>query len=144
MNFGAGTALVPAIKRLTQRRSSAGRAEYERNAEYDGGDDTNLHDDWGLVRRRTTLRDTEKVIKHLPDILGRALARSWIDPTFSAAMMQDPLELLARHNVFLPDNISIVIETTASERQRVVVYERTLDGRRRRLLYLQLVMMAGK
>lgn len=131
--------LVPALRRLALRRSNASQQQ-ERDT-YEHGQ---AQEPWGLVRRKTTLGNTDKVIRHLPDILGRALARSWIDPRFSDSLMSDPLGLLASHNVFLPDNIRIEIETTASERQRVVVYERGLDGRDKRLLYLQLVMMAGK
>jgi hypothetical protein len=46
--------------------------------------------------------------------------------------------------VFLPDNVRIDVETSATQRQRIVVHEAQPDGTARRLMYLQLVMMAGK
>lgn len=99
---------------------------------------------FALVRRRTTLQDIDRVEHHLPEILGRALARSWIDRDFSNALFVDPKGLLARYDVFLPDNVALVVETSASQRQRIVVYELLPSGERRRMMYLQLVMMAGK
>lgn len=99
---------------------------------------------FALVQRATTLQDIARVERHLPEILGRALARSWIDREFSAALMVDPKGLLARYNVFLPASVRIEVETSATQRQRIVVYQTQQDGESRRLMYLQLVMMAGK
>jgi len=99
---------------------------------------------FALVRRATTLQDIARVERHLPEILGRALARSWIDREFCAALMADPKGLLARYDVFLPDSVRIEVETSATQRQRIVVHETRPDGTARRLMYLQLVMMAGK
>ena len=97
-----------------------------------------------LVRRAVGLRRTADVERYLPDILGRALARSWVDRAFSLALLRDPYGLLRAHQVHLPDTIDIRTETTDNGRQRVVVYERQANGTLRRLLYLQLVMMAGR
>ena len=101
-------------------------------------------DRFALVRRATTLQDIARVERHLPEILGRALARSWIDNEFSAALMADPKALLARYDVFLPESVRISVETSATQRQRIVVHEIQPDGSLRRLMYLQLVMMASK
>lgn len=101
-------------------------------------------DRFALVRRATTLQDIARVERHLPEILGRALARSWIDREFCAALMADPKALLARYDVFLPESVRIGVETSATQRQRIVVHETQPDGSARRLMYLQLVMMAGK
>lgn len=101
-------------------------------------------DGFALVRRATNLQDIRRIETHLPEILGRALARGWIDQNFSAALLADPKGLLSSYNVFLPDNISIEVETTSSQRQRIVVYENRQNGEKHRLMYLQLVMMAGK
>lgn len=100
--------------------------------------------DFTLVKRIVKLRDIKNVEKHLPEILGKALARAWVDRYFSVELMRDPKGLLHSHGVHLPDSISIETETAANERQRIVVYERQANGASRRLLYLQLVMMAGK
>ena len=100
--------------------------------------------DFALVRRRTILHDIARIERHLPEILGRALARGWIDRDFSAALLADPKGLLARYDVHLPDMITIEVEMTESQRQRIVVYETRPDAAKRRVMYLQLVMMAGR
>ena len=83
-------------------------------------------------------------MRFLPDILGRALARSWIDREFQTDFMLDPEGVLARYAVFLPPNVTTELETEGVTRPKVVVYETTRLGKQKRLMYLQLVMMAGK
>lgn len=100
--------------------------------------------DFALVRQSTHLQDIARVERHLPEILGRALARAWIDADFSDTLRADPKGLLAHYKVFLPHTVSIEIETTETQRQRIVVYENRQHGARRRVMYLQLVMLAGK
>lgn len=100
--------------------------------------------DFALVRRSTHLQDIARVERHLPEILGRALARAWIDTGFSETLRADPKGLLAHYNVFLPTTVSLEIETTETQRQRIVVYENRQNEDRRRVMYLQLVMLAGK
>lgn len=100
--------------------------------------------DFALVRRPTHLQDITKVERHLPELLGRALARAWIDAEFNATFLADPKGLLARYGVHLPATVSIEVETTQSQRQRIVVYEHRQGEPKRRVMYLQLVMMAGK
>jgi hypothetical protein len=100
--------------------------------------------DFALVRQSTHLQDIARVERHLPEILGRALARAWIDADFSDTLRADPKGLLAHYKVFLPTTVSIELETTETQRQRIVVYENRQHGDRRRVMYLQLVMLAGK
>lgn len=99
---------------------------------------------FALVRRPTHFQDIRKIEQHLPEIMGRAMARGWIDGAFARAFATDPKGLLAHYNVFLPDTIEVEIETTESQRQRIVVNELRPDGSRRRVMYLQLMMMAGR
>lgn len=97
-----------------------------------------------LVRAPTTLQNIKRIEQHLPEILGRALARGWIDRNFAEALLADPKRLLSNYDVFLPENIKIEVETTEAQRQRIVVYEHRPNGDKHRVMYLQLVMMAGK
>lgn len=97
-----------------------------------------------LVQRMTRLMTLDEIERHLPEILGRALARGWIDKPFQAAFMDHPKKMLSTYDVHLPDSVEIEVETEAGKRPRIVVYQAGLDGRKRRLLYLQLVMMAGR
>jgi len=87
----------------------------------------------------------EDVRKYLPDILGRVLARIWIDTDFNNAFAQNPTKTLSRHGVHLPENIVIEFQKQDSERPRVVVFEQNPGSKfKLRIFYLQLVMMAGR
>ncbi len=100
--------------------------------------------DFRLVRNPVDLTDGRMVERFLPDILGRALARSWVDGGFRDRLTEDPKALLADHEVYLPGSIWIETQTGSNGRPMIVVHERQPDGVLRRLLYLQLVMLAGK
>jgi hypothetical protein len=98
-----------------------------------------------LVQEETYLKNRAQVERRLPDILGRALARIWIDPGFRVRFGDDPKGTLADYGVHLPETIEVEFETAGLRRPQVVVYEQ-LGARdtRKRLLYLQLVMVAGR
>lgn len=100
--------------------------------------------DFRLVRSPVDLTDGRMVEEFLPDILGRALARSWVDAAFRARLAADPKALLLDHDVNLPATIRIETQTGTNGRPMIVVHERQPDGGMRRLCYLQLVMLAGK
>lgn len=100
--------------------------------------------DFRLVRNPVDLTDGRMVEEFLPDILGRALARSWVDGGFRARLTADPKALLQEHDVNLPATIRIETQIAANGRPMIVVHERQPDGGMRRLCYLQLVMLAGK
>ncbi|MGA1180566.1 MAG: hypothetical protein ACO3U1_08160 [Marivivens sp.] len=98
-----------------------------------------------LVRESLHLHDREEVRKFLPDILGRALARIWIDQNFASAFASDPKKTLEEAGVHLPENMSIEFETASRDRPKIIVFESQPNSKyRMRVLYLQLVMMAGK
>ena len=98
-----------------------------------------------IVSRPLQIHNREEVRQYLPDILGRVLARVWIDSAFQAEFSQAPQETLEEHGVFLPDNMSIEYQRGNTDRPRIVVYERPFGSRfKLRIFYLQLVMMAGR
>ena len=91
------------------------------------------------------LKNRSDVRKYLPDILGRVLARIWIDSKFKEEFEQDPQKTLEFNGVFLPEDMSIEFQKPNSDRPRIVVYEQRPNSRfRLRVLYLQLIMMAGR
>lgn len=100
--------------------------------------------DFKLVKQETHFDTSDAVMQFLPDILGRALARCWIDRNFMNHFMENPKQLLSTYSVHLPPNVDIDIEIEGVTRPKVVVYEISKLGRKKRLMYLQLVMMAGK
>jgi hypothetical protein len=138
MDDGMALPMVNPLKPLVKTFNDLTRSAPKRSSE------RGQSQDFKLVKRETVFDSSEEVVKFLPDILGRALARCWIDKSFMITFMDDPKGTLARYAVFLPEDISIKIENDSGSRPKVVVYE--YDGTKpaKRLMYLQLVMMAGK
>jgi len=87
------------------------------------------------------LETDEQIRELLPDVLGQALARTWIDKRFLEAFYQFPVEILERGGVYLPDHISVEFEKEHKSRPKVTVYESQNDTRRK-LLELKLIMVA--
>ena len=98
-----------------------------------------------LVSDKIHFETKDDVRNLLPDILGKVLARVWIDPLFHRSFSLNPQETLENGGVFLPATMSIEFQKADSDRPRIVVYERKEKSKfRLRVLYLQLVMMAGR
>ena len=77
-----------------------------------------------------------------PDILGQALARTWVDKRFLEAFYDQPKEILERAGVFLPRSISVEFIKQDKERPKVIVYQN--NGQKNiRVLELKLVMVAA-
>lgn len=134
MAIGQSRALVPLS-------GPSGRPEAKALAQ----DKTASHPALDLVSEDTALRHPAEVERFLPDILGRALARCWIDASFRRGFAANPKETLAAHRIHLPDSIRIAVVTQGQTRPLVVVSEiPPYGGPERRLMHLQLVMVAGK
>ena len=98
-----------------------------------------------LVDGSLRLRSREEVRSLLPDILGKVLARVWLDSSFHAEFSRDPQRTLEINGVFLPDNMSIEFQKQNTDRPRIVVFEQKPGSKfKMRVFYLQLVMMAGR
>ena len=98
-----------------------------------------------FVNGNIQLQTREDVRSLLPDILGKALARVWLDPSFHREFSQDPQKTLESNGVFLPENMSIEFQKQNTDRPRIVVFEQKPGSKfKLRVFYLQLVMMAGR
>ena len=98
-----------------------------------------------LVREELYLKDRLAVREQLPDILGRVLARIWIDEKFNHDFSMNPRGTLESNGVFLPETMDVEFQKPNSSRPRIVVYEKSRESKfRTRIFYLQLVMMAGR
>ncbi|MFL2663070.1 MAG: hypothetical protein ACJ0G0_06245 [Alphaproteobacteria bacterium] len=98
-----------------------------------------------ITQKLHHLKNRSEVRKFLPDILGRVLARTWIDSEFKEQFHEDPQKTLEFNGVYLPEDMSIEFQKPNSDRPRIVVYEQRPNSKfRLRVLYLQLVMMAGR
>lgn len=87
------------------------------------------------------LESEAQIQEFLPDILGQALARTWIDRRFLDAFYDQPKEILERAGVYLPKSISVEFIKKDKERPKVVVYQKN-GSKDTRLLELKLVMVA--
>lgn len=76
--------------------------------------------DFDLVKNEVHFETSNEVVRFLPDILGRALARSWIDKQFMIAFLTDPRGTLARYSVHLPESVEIEVEADGLSRPRVL------------------------
>ena len=98
-----------------------------------------------LVNVNISFGSREEVKKLLPDIIGKALARIWIDSDFHRDFSSDPHSTLQKNGVHLPDTMVVEFQKPNSDRPRIVVYERRPGSKFKvRVFYLQLVMMAGR
>ena len=106
--------------------------------------DLNYLDDQDLSRfseQDIILENENQIQQYLPEVLGQALARTWIDKRFLDAFYQYPIEILERGGVYLPDKVSVEFKKEKNQRPRVIVYE-TEKNKKRKLLELKLVMVA--
>ena len=100
---------------------------------------------YALVADQTTFKSRDDVKERLPEILGKALALIWIDREFADLFARDPQGTLEGEGIFLPENMLIEFQKPGSDRPRIVVYEKRPNSNfKLRILYLQLVMMAGR
>ena len=87
------------------------------------------------------LESEKQIQQYLPEVLGQALARTWIDKRFLDAFYKYPVEILERGGVYLPEKVSVEFKKEENQRPRVIVYE-TEKNKKRKLLELKLVMVA--
>ena len=100
---------------------------------------------YDLVSDQVTFTSRKEVKEHLPDILGKALALIWLDREFADVFARDPQGTLEAEGIALPENMVIEFQKPGSDRPQIVVYERRPNSNfKLRILYLQLVMMAGR
>ena len=98
-----------------------------------------------LVDKDLILKNRDEVKKYLPDILGRVLARIWIDKSFKENFKSNPRQVLNDNGVFLPDDMILEFQKPNSDRPKIIVYEKKKGSNFKiRVVQLQLVMLAGR
>ena len=89
--------------------------------------------------------DSRQLKERIIDYLGAVLARCWIDRSLLNQIEMNPHRALRSLGILLPDEIDIKVERLNKERPRLVIFEYNQErSYRRRVCYLQLIMMAGK
>ena len=96
-----------------------------------------------LVDEDIDLNTSEEVKAQLPDILGRALARSWVDEEYKEQLQECVHTALARGGVAIPDDYICEYETTSGQRAKIVVFEQT-GSLKLRVCGLSLTMVATR
>ena len=105
----------------------------------------NNKDPLNISEKLQHFKNRDEVKKFLPDILGRVLARIWIDSEFREEFSIDPQKTLEFNGVYLPEDMYIEFQKPNSDRPKIVVYQQRPKSKfKLRVLYLQLVMMAGR
>lgn len=98
-----------------------------------------------LVEENVKLLDRETVKQKLPDILGRALARSWIDKDYKEQLQHDIKGTLARGGVLIPEDYECIYEITSGQRAKIVVFECKPNSKLRlRICGFSLTMVATR
>ena len=87
------------------------------------------------------LENENQIQQYLPEVLGQALARTWIDKRFLDAFYTYPIEILERGGVYLPETVSVEFKKEKDQRPKVIVYENKQKNKRK-LLELKLIMVA--
>lgn len=96
-----------------------------------------------LVTEDIDLNTRSEIKQQLPDILGRALARSWVDEEYKQQLQDCVHTTLAKGGVNIPDDYICEYETTNGQRAKIVVFEQ--KGRLKlRVCGLSLTMIATR
>lgn len=96
-----------------------------------------------LVDEDINLDTRAQVKDQLPDILGRALARSWVDEQYKSQLQKCVHTTLAEGGVAIPDDYICEYETTSGQRAKIVVFEQT-GKLKLRVCGLSLTMVATR
>ena len=115
---------------------------FGRKVETQPGLDSLDEQDLSRFSEQDIILETEDQIQEfLPEVLGQALARTWIDSRFLDAFDKFPVEVLERGGIYLPDHISVEFKKEQKSRPKVIVYENG-NNKKRKILELKLIMVA--
>ena len=115
---------------------------FGRKVETQPGLDSLDEQDLSRFSEQDIILETEDQIQEfLPEVLGQALARTWIDSRFLDAFYKFPVEVLERGGIYLPDYISVEFKKEQKSRPKVIVYENG-NNKKRKILELKLIMVA--
>ncbi|MBU3730138.1 MAG: hypothetical protein FGM26_01170 [Beijerinckiaceae bacterium] len=103
------------------------------------------HDEFEREPPIEVVIDADQIKEKIIDYLGAVLARCWVERDLLDAIEADPHRTLRHLGILLPSEIDIKVERPGKTRPRLVIYEYNQSRSfRRRICYLQLIMMAGQ
>lgn len=89
--------------------------------------------------------EPEHIRERVVDYLGAVLAKCWSDPTLRDQLEESPHQTLLDQGIVLPDELDVALERRNKDRPRLVIYEWNEERSfKRRVCYLQLIMLAGR
>lgn len=92
-----------------------------------------------------TVIDAKQIKDKITDYLGAVLARCWYDKELLADLEHNAHRTLRHIGILLPSELEIKVEKPNLQRPRLVIYEHNIERTfKRRVCYLQMIMLAGK
>jgi hypothetical protein len=92
-----------------------------------------------------TVINKADVKDRIMDYLGAVLSRCWFDKELLRGLENNPHRALRRIGVLLPKDLDLKLERLDLQRPRLVLYEWNKERTfKKRICYLQMIMLAGK
>jgi hypothetical protein len=92
-----------------------------------------------------TVINKADVKDRIMDYLGAVLSRCWFDKELLRGLENNPHRALRRIGVLLPEDLDLKLERLDLQRPRLVLYEWNKERTfKKRICYLQMIMLAGK
>jgi hypothetical protein len=92
-----------------------------------------------------TVINKADVKDRIMDYLGAVLSRCWFDKELLRGLENNPHRALRRIGVLLPEDLDLKLERLDLQRPRLVIYEWNKERTfKKRICYLQMIMLAGK
>jgi hypothetical protein len=92
-----------------------------------------------------TIIDSVDIKDRIMEYLGAVLARCWFDKNLLHGLEHDAHKSLRHIGILLPDELDVKIERKDRQRPKLVIYEWNKERSfKRRICYLQMIMLAGR
>ena len=92
-----------------------------------------------------TVNDPTQVKDRIMDYIGGILARCFYDKNLLSNLERDAHTTLRHVGILLPSELEIKMERSNLRRPKLVIYEYNMERTfKRRICYLQMIMLAGK
>ena len=92
-----------------------------------------------------TVINSADVKDRVMEYLGAVLSRCWYDKQLLTQLEYEPHKALRHIGILLPVDLDVKIERKDKQRPRLVIYEWNRERSfKRRICYLQMIMLAGR
>ena len=92
-----------------------------------------------------TVIDSSDIKDRVMEYLGAVLSRCWYDKQLLLGLEHEPHKTLRHIGILLPDELEIKMERKDKQRPKLVIYEWNRERSfKRRICYLQMIMLAGR